>query len=302
LAKTVVHYHLVRFETHAEKLFFSAVIIEGQGITGAAWTGTGFVCSFRMSDGRYVELLVTNKHVVDGAVAIKVRYVLADESGDAPTDDAHTVTIAPFTATSFVGHPDPNVDVAVMFWRPIVDAAPAGRKPFFVAVHSPLFLDEDLVDQLDAIEGVTFIGFPSGIYDTQSWLPVARRGQTATPIENDYRGEPTFLIDAAVFPGSSGSPVFLLDRAGYIGRDGQQLVSGWRVALLGIVAAVHQSQVQGSVTLLPAADLLATVHVPMGLGIVYKARTIIECANLILAPHGLRAEQTPYDPSAPWGE
>ena len=40
-------------------------------------------------------------------------------------------------------------------------------------------------------------------------MPILRRGTTATPIALNFEGRPEFLIDAAVYPGSSGSPVFV---------------------------------------------------------------------------------------------
>jgi hypothetical protein len=292
----------VRFETPAERLFFSTVLVEGTAADGSTWTGTGFLINVRSTDGLHFEFMVTNKHVLEGATSVAVRFVLADATGDAPTTDAHTVRFEPVGSTGFTGHADPRVDVAVMFWKPVIDTVPDGRRAFFTALHTPLFLDETLVSGLDAIAGVTFIGYPAGLFDSSTWLPVARRGQTATPIENDYRGEPAFLIDASVFPGSSGSPVFLLDRPGTVVREGGVITGGWRVVLAGVVAAVHQSQVLGSVTELPAANLLATMHVPMGLGIVYKASTILDCVEDHLAMHGSVLERTPYGADTPWGD
>lgn len=44
--------------------------------------------------------------------------------------------------------------------------------------------------------------------------PIARV-HAAPPIFNDDIGVPAFLIDALVFPGSSGSPAVLFDRGSY---------------------------------------------------------------------------------------
>lgn len=74
--------------------------------------------------------------------------------------------------------------------------------------------EEDLVD-IDAIEDVFFIGYPIGLYDTYYYLPILRKGITASPIKHDWLNQPRFLIDANVFPGSSGSPVFLYDKGMY---------------------------------------------------------------------------------------
>lgn len=59
------------------------------------------------------------------------------------------------------------------------------------------------------------IGYPNGLWDSQNNLPIIRRGITATSVKKDYNGKKEFLIDAAVFPGSSGSPVFIFNEGSY---------------------------------------------------------------------------------------
>jgi hypothetical protein len=144
--------------------------------------------------------------------------------------------------------------------------------------------------ELDAIEEVVFIGYPNGLFDTMNYLPILRTGTTATPIAVDYRGAPAFLIDASVFPGSSGSPVFIANRGTYFTRGGNITV-GTRVICLGVLAAVHTRQVQGAVGVLPSR-LVAAFDEPMDLGIVYKARCIDECVQPFLQQAGLTQKQT----------
>src|SRR5437763_136516 len=45
-------------------------------------------------------------------------------------------------------------------------------------------------------------------------------GVTANPLQADYDGRPVFLIDASVFPGSSGSPVVICNQGGFATRQG----------------------------------------------------------------------------------
>ena len=87
----------------------------------------------------------------------------------------------------------------------------SGRPVFFRFITSDLVPDQSTIDELAAVEEITFIGYPSGLYDEHNVTPLVRRGITATPAWNDFQGEPTFLIDAGVFPGSSGSPVFCFE-------------------------------------------------------------------------------------------
>lgn len=176
--------------------------------------------------------------------------------------------------------------------------AATGAPPFFRAIPSNLMVSLQLVSELDAIEDITFVGYPSGMFDTHNFLPIARRGTTATPISVDYQGKPTFLIDAAVFPGSSGSPVFLANRGMYQSRDGGMVVGG-RFACLGLVAAVHYRNLGGDVFELDT-KLGVNIQEPIGLGIVYKATTIDACVDRLLSM--VNVARVPTEPSGPPGE
>mgnify|MGYP003291781313 CR=1 FL=1 len=46
-------------------------------------------------------------------------------------------------------------------------------------------------------------------YDKKNNLPLVRTGTIASHPRKDFNGLPQFVIDAQVFPGSSGSPVFI---------------------------------------------------------------------------------------------
>ena len=52
------------------------------------------------------------------------------------------------------------------------------------------------------------LGYPSGIHDKTTNLPVARTGITSTPLASNYKSRPEFLINVPFLNGSSGSPVF----------------------------------------------------------------------------------------------
>ena len=94
----------------------------------------------------------------------------------------------------------------------------------------------DTTPDIGLIEDVLFVGYPNGMFDKANNLPVARRGITATPATVDYGGRPVFLIDASVFPGSSGSPVFLYNVGGW--RSTTAFVAGDRILFLARIS--HQ--------------------------------------------------------------
>ena len=112
---------------------------------------------------------------------------------------------------------------------------------------------------------------------------MARRGITATPLVVDYDGKPQFLIDASVFPGSSGSPVFIVNRGMFPDRDGRIQV-GNRIIFLGMVSAlamrkeVSQIEIDGVSELLPG---FSTSQM-MNIGVVYKASAVYDLIRSII--------------------
>jgi V8-like Glu-specific endopeptidase len=281
----------MRVETIAEQLFFTTCFIEASG--GArSWVGTGFVYVVETNAGA-AHFLVTNKHVLKLADKVAVRMIQQTASGEPSLGKVTQITLQPFDESAWMGHPDPVVDVGVMPLGDVLQQMQAGGAPaFFSAVTSSIALSSEQEQELDAIEDVTFIGYPSGLYDTANGLPILRTGTTATPISVDYKGAPAFLIDASVFPGSSGSPVFIANRGFYTDRR-MRPYSGDRLIFLGVLAAVHTRQVKGSVDVLPSSRLVAAFNEPIDLGIVYKARCIEKCVQHILQLKGLTQTQSP---------
>ena len=105
---------------------------------------------------------------------------------------------------------------------------------FFRTVDQNIVPTKEQEDKLSAIENITFIGYPSGLYDEKNKISIIRQGITATPIWNDFKGEEVFLIDAGVFPGSSGSPVFIYNQGTYPVKDGIAL--GSRLIFVGVLS------------------------------------------------------------------
>ncbi len=189
----------------------------------------------------------------------------------------------PFAVT----HSD-SVDVAVLPMSAILNQMAAiNAPPFLRAVDLENCMTAEQSRDLDAVEQVLFIGYPSGIYDRANLLPIARVGTTATPVKVDYEGLPAFLVDAAVFPGSSGSPVFLRDASGIAQTRDGSIVVATGLMLLGVLAAVHTTQVEGQVVHLPAQQKVH-VNTPIGLGIVYKASSVVTCIDQALIEVGLK--------------
>ena len=127
---------------------------------------------------------------------------------------------------------------------------------------------------MDAIESITMIGYPTGIFDEANNLPVIRRGITASRIGLRYNGRPEFLIDCACFPGSSGSPVFHYDTGPELTRDGSIRMGGVRFKFLGILWGGPTHNVDGEIVAKPietAVKPVSVTQVMMNLGFCIRA-------------------------------
>jgi hypothetical protein len=137
--------------------------------------------------------------------------------------------------------------------------------------------DED-IRKFIPVEEALIVGYPDGISDTVNNIPVFRRGVTATPVYLDFRGEPVFLLDAAIFPGSSGSPVFLYNQGAWSDRQGH-LQLGSRTALLGIVFGVFNHAADGKIVVQPAPTQLSQKVqslIPNNLGVCIRASKLLD--------------------------
>ncbi len=260
--------------TVAEQLLFTTVRIETATPDGSG-AGTAFIFGVQRAEKNFL-FLVTNKHVINGASTGRFFFTLSD--GEHPQiGQRFDIEIDQFEQQWF-GHPNPDIDVAALPLGPLLNIIEkAGKKVFFKSISENLIPSAEQLDQLDAIEEVVFIGYPNGIYDSKNLMPVVRRGTTATHVQIDYEGKPLFLIDASVFPGSSGSPVLIANSGGYVTKGG--FVVGGRLLFLGIISSVAIREEHGQITFMtaPTAQIpIVKTQQMIDLGIVYKASTVLE--------------------------
>jgi len=275
----------MRIETIAEQLYFTTILIESQNDSGETGFGTGFLID-AVHESRHAMFLATNKHVVAGGKTGTLRFHL--KAAGIPCQGQGYKLKVPCFAQYWVKHPDPTVDIAIMSMSLILEHAKKdGKELFYRSIPESLLPSNDELEKLDAMEEVVFIGYPSGIFDEAHYLPVARRGMTASPIQVNHNGERRFLIDAAIFGGSSGSPVFIFDKGGIHSKRGGGLVLGSRPSyFIGVVAAGYYQETTGRVIQQPiptiTGPLVSIGQQMINLGIVYRADTVFELAHSLM--------------------
>jgi hypothetical protein len=273
----------MQVKTIAEQLFFTTVRIDTVTANGGQGSGTGFFFSHKIGEQNF-PFVVTNKHVVMGMREGALSFLQRRES--LPTlGNGFRLAIQDWPQAWF-GHPDPSIDIAICPFAPLEAHIKQQHNVdlFYRYVSSDMIATPQQVAELDAVESVTFIGYPNGIWDSKNLLPVARRGTTASPIEVDFEGTPRFLIDASVFGGSSGSPVFVLNQGTYAMKDGG-IALGSRFYFVGVIAAVFLRKQWNEIVAVPiptASKPMVQNEEMIDLGIVFKARTVVETIEAFL--------------------
>lgn len=279
-------------QTFAENLLFTTVRVQTNGPRGQG-TGTSFIFLDQSRDQPLL-FLVTNKHVVQDADRGTLVFTQAQKNLPL-IGQPRTVTVDGFN-NHWHGHPRPEIDVTIMPLDQLLARFESmGSSVYFKAISSEMIPTDDNNSDLDAIEEVLFIGYPNGILDEVNLSPITRRGITATPIHLDYQGEPTFLMDASVFPGSSGSPVLISNTLPYVTRNGTMTLGNPRRHLLGIVAKVMIRQEHGQVHFAPIPTSIQPTYTTtqmIDLGVVFKASTIMETIDDFLIRTGRIAHQS----------
>ncbi len=252
-----------------EQTLFTTIRIESTDAAGKVVSiGTGFLLQRAVGQDKYKIYLVSNKHVLNAGTGFILNFI-TKENGT-PVFSKLTRVEHSDIVGKVCGHPNPKVDVAAIELTGI-----------FISFSDRLYyklVDLDMLatfdePELNLTENVSFVGFPDGRYDQANNLPLIRTGVISSHPQFNYNGLPQFVIDAQVFPGSSGSPVFI-DLTYENFKNGQIAIGGSRnYKLLGIIAQtmIRNNQLQA----IPTGTTFTTQEV-LGLGIVFKATAIRE--------------------------
>jgi hypothetical protein len=268
--------------TITEHLMYSTTKITSMLKGAETGSGTGFYFSVKIPGNEVysIPLLITNKHVLNGADSFLFKAHIRDAQGK-PTGEVHTC-LQLVNAISVIPHPDPQIDLCAILMADLFNETERRGKPiFFTALEEGLIPSEEEWSNFDAVENLLMVGCPRGIYDEVNNIPIFRRGYSATPLSRDYEGNATFLMDMACFPGSSGSPVFLYDSTGYIDVKTKTNVMGQRVKFVGVLFRGPLVNNEGQIIFnnIPMVEVKSMMH----LGEVIKSNQLKALTDEILS-------------------
>ncbi len=199
-----------------EQLLYNTVKIETEG-----GSGTGFFYSIRIDKDRQINLLVTNKHVIDGAKEMSLTLHLSkiDKDNFIPSGLLRTIKIE-FKKEDWLYHAE--ADLCCFNFSIILNQIENNlkEKVFFVSIDSSI-IPKTLKEWnfISVAEQVYMVGYPRGISDEKNNYPLVRTGIFSSPPSIDFNGKREFLVDMACFNGSSGSPIFYVRPRQYFDRE-----------------------------------------------------------------------------------
>lgn len=248
---------LDKFQEHA--FFITVRIVSVRNSDAGASIGTGFLFRAFLDEEKKdgVTLLISNKHVFDNPKnSVEFNFHVKDANDSAPLL-TKTVTLSSDNfKNNYLPHPDDKIDLACVNVSKITTPE---FNIFFKCIDESFILECSDLEIMPGDEA-WFVGYPQGRFDEVHNLPILRRGYIASPPSIDFNGNKEFLVDANVFPGSSGSPVFTSFKG--------------RFRLIGVISQVmiKDSRIQKVNSVISEFG----VKQEIGLGIVIKSECIID--------------------------
>lgn len=268
----------------ADQLAYSTVRISCTKKDGKNSVGTGFLFDFAFEKNSTAPVIVTNRHVVEGALVGDFLLTEAAKDGTPSRENFMPIRLDAFESF-WLKHPSRDVDLCAMPIAPLIrEAQRAGKQLFYRTLAENLVAKRDFLAELSPLDEVVMVGYPVGIWDSSNNQPVFRKGVAATAPEIDYQGRKEFMIDIACFPGSSGSPVLVFNVGGYSTKSGNIHLGGMRLKLLGVLYAGPQMSVEGKIQVLPiptTTKAISMSSIPVNLGLVIKAERILEFRQIL---------------------
>lgn len=174
------------------------------------WIASGFLYGYLITPKDFGEkplyrvYLVTNRHVFEG---LSKAYLRFNPQTDEPAKEYVLDIVDEKNTPIWFANPKPEVDVAVISINIQLLREHAMKVAFFENNRHVANIEK--MNELGITEGdfAYVLGFPMGLIGGQRNTVIVRSGSIARIRDTMAKTNPTFLVDAFVFPGNSGGPV-----------------------------------------------------------------------------------------------
>lgn len=255
-------------ECLSEQLMFNTVRL----VDNNDGCGTGFFFNFE-KDGYICPTIITNKHVVNYNPNEEITFCLHLTDNEDLPGESHEITYR----TNWFFHP--SHDLCFCFAAPLFQIVKqaTGQDVFFIANNMSIVATPKELSELRALEEVTMVGYPNGLWDQRNNFPIFRHGYTASHPSLDFNRPGVGLVDMACFPGSSGSPIYILNEASYQDKRGNFYAATSRVLLLGVLFAGPMFTAEGTLVVrnVPTQmTMCSQTDIAMNLGLYIHAKEL----------------------------
>ena len=193
-----------------------------------SWIGTGFfILRIVNEKGDARPMLITNKHVLNGFDCIVLR-VREKDGQELKVVEANLVENG---KKLYLEHRNENIDIAVLPLNgKFIRENNLEFEAFDIDQHA---LTSEELHESGVDEGnlVYMLGFPMGLVNIESTLPICRLGCIARMSAAQIKESGYVLVDIQNFPGNSGSPI--VTRPEFISVSGTKAFN--QSVLVGII-------------------------------------------------------------------
>jgi len=178
-------------------------------------------------------------------------------------------------------HSDPEVDVAIIqildILNDIIKNEPRDSQTLRTSILAPVSMSKEKLAGNNKIypevaDDIIVIGYPREFYDLHNVFPIIKSGIIASKWGANFNGKRCFLIDAKLFPGSSGSIVISKPKD-LVVENGQVLTAKEKqFGFLGIFSGEPFKELQTVET----DDMMIKVKAGFNVGIVWYGELIEE--------------------------
>lgn len=266
----------------ADFLSYSTIRIESRNAQGMPVSGTGFFFLFHNKQNPKITIpaIVTNRHVVKDIQDTTLVFTVRKDGRPSNSTVRYHTQYPPWQ--KWIGHPDADVDIAILPLLPITTQIrnERGTEIYYVPFDSSMIPADEVFRSLTQLDEVAMIGYPNGLWDQVNNQPIFRKGAIATRPSVNYNGHREFLVDMSVFPGSSGSPILLVSEGPFYDRQRNAIATGTRIALLGVNRATYLNNIIGDL-IVQTANIRTSHHQPNNLGIIIHGSRLKEMEDFI---------------------